>query len=89
MSREFAGKTASIQIVDEATGPWGHINIDQIVQTDREVPVMVANVSRKIEVSKRYLNLPVKNGAPKRRFSLLVGDKTVREFEIELADERA
>jgi len=85
---EFAGKTASIQIVDEATGPWGHINIDQIVQTDREVRVLVANVSRKIEVSKRFLNLPVKNGAPKRRFSLLIGDKTLREFEIELADER-
>jgi fructan beta-fructosidase len=35
---------------------------------------------------KRYLNLPVKNGAPMRRMSLVVEEKKVREFEIELAD---
>ncbi len=28
--REFAGKKAHIEIVDEQKGPWGHINIDQI-----------------------------------------------------------
>jgi len=32
---EFAGRTAVIQIVDQATGGWGHINVDHIVQTDR------------------------------------------------------
>jgi levanase/fructan beta-fructosidase len=30
----FKDKSAVIQIVDEATGGWGHINVDQIVQTD-------------------------------------------------------
>ena len=34
----------------------------------------------------RYLHLPVKTGAPKRRLRLLVDGATVREFEIELAD---
>ncbi len=28
--REFAGKKAHIEIVDQQKGPWGHINIDQI-----------------------------------------------------------
>jgi fructan beta-fructosidase len=32
--REFAGREAQIQIVDEASGSWGHINVDHIVQTD-------------------------------------------------------
>lgn len=32
--REFAGQDAHLEIVDENTGPWGHINVDQIVQSD-------------------------------------------------------
>ena len=31
----FLGQTAQVQIVDEAGGDWGHINVDQIVQTDK------------------------------------------------------
>ena len=33
--RQFMGQTAQVQIVDEASGDWGHINVDQIVQTDK------------------------------------------------------
>ncbi|MFI5385930.1 MAG: GH116 family glycosyl hydrolase [Fimbriimonadales bacterium] len=33
--KDLAGKKAQIQIVDGATGGWGHINIDQIGQSDR------------------------------------------------------
>ena len=33
---EFAGKSARIEIVDNATGNWGHITLDQIVFTDRQ-----------------------------------------------------
>ena len=33
--QEFAGQTAHIEIVDEQKGGWGHINVDQIVFTDR------------------------------------------------------
>ncbi|MDT7798728.1 MAG: fructan beta-fructosidase [Actinomycetota bacterium] len=36
---EFAGRRARIQLVDTATGDWGHVNADHVVQTDRpEVP---------------------------------------------------
>lgn len=33
--RELEGKKARIQIVDERKGPWGHINVDQITQSDK------------------------------------------------------
>jgi len=33
--RPWAGQEAQIQIVDEASGSWGHINVDHIIQTDR------------------------------------------------------
>ncbi|HZO84671.1 MAG TPA: glycoside hydrolase family 32 protein [Verrucomicrobiae bacterium] len=32
--RPWVGKQAQIQLVDEASGSWGHINVDHIVQTD-------------------------------------------------------
>jgi len=32
--REFAGRTARLTIVDEATGGWGHIGVDNIVFSD-------------------------------------------------------
>jgi fructan beta-fructosidase len=39
---DLAGKQAVIEIVDKATGGWGHINIDQIVQSDtRKVEPLV------------------------------------------------
>ncbi len=31
---EFLGQRAQVQIVDEASGDWGHINVARIVQTD-------------------------------------------------------
>lgn len=85
--REFIGTGAMLTIVDTATGGWGHINVDQILQTDRPAPVMLSNAAKQLVVRKRYLNLPVKTGAPKRRMSVKVEGAVVREFEIELADQ--
>ncbi len=51
-----------------------------------ERPVESGPASREIVVEGRYLNLPVKKGAPKHKMRYVVDDRTVREFEIELAD---
>ena len=83
---EFAGKSAVIQIIDEAKGGWGHLNVDHIVQTDRKPPGILANAQRNFVVAKRYLQLPIKNGAPKRVVTLLADGKTVVRNDIELAN---
>ncbi len=49
-------------------------------------PTPLTGATREIRVEKRYLNLPLKNGAFKRHMQFIVNGKTEREFEIELAD---
>jgi sucrose-6-phosphate hydrolase SacC (GH32 family) len=83
---EFAGKSAVLRIMDDAKGGWGHINVDHILQTDTKPKGFVKDVEREFTESKRYLHIPIKNGAPKRVVTLLVdGDPAVRN-DIELAD---
>lgn len=83
---ELAGKKAVIQIVDNATGGWGHINVDHIVQTDKKPPGLLTNAKREFVVEKRYLNIPIKNGAKQRVVTLLVDGKPFVRNDIELAD---
>ncbi|HTI71408.1 MAG TPA: glycoside hydrolase family 32 protein [Candidatus Limnocylindria bacterium] len=44
----WVGKKAQIQIVDEASGDWGHINVDALVQTDQpeRLPVSIGPLYR-------------------------------------------
>jgi fructan beta-fructosidase len=81
---EFAGKRANIQIVDRHTGGWGHINVDSIAQSGRSRQARPA--SRSLKIDARFLRLPVKTGARSRRMRLAIEGKTIREFEIELAE---
>ncbi|HSQ58076.1 MAG TPA: 2,6-beta-D-fructofuranosidase, partial [Gemmata sp.] len=94
---EYEGKEAAIQIVDNATGGWGHINADHFVQSDKKKQAeWITRDFRRVD--KRYLHLPVKTGAPMRRVQIVVReerdggpdrsvlvDHVKREFDIELA----
>jgi fructan beta-fructosidase len=84
--RELHGKTASLRIVDHETGGWGHINIDQIVQSDVRQGVQPAR--RALMANAHYLHLPVRQDAAIRRLRVLSGGRIVREFDIKLADGR-
>ena len=84
--REFEGQTALIQIVDQAQGGWGHINVDQIVQTDRKPPQILSNAKREFKIERRYLNLPIKNGAQKRQVTTWVDGQVAVKNDMELAD---
>lgn len=84
--REFLGKSATIEIVDARKGGWGHINADHFVQSEQKAEVFVANPTRELTATARYLHLPVRDGAPKRRVEVRVEGKVERAFDIQLAD---
>jgi len=77
----YLGQTAIIQIVDLATGGWGHINVDQITLSDTPLPPL----ARELFLTSSLLNLPVQNSAAMRRVTVTVGGQPVRDFNIRLA----
>lgn len=85
---DLLGKEVSLEIVDDATGGWGHITVDQIVQSDQRssAPIVRQDVVRDLLVAQPYLNFPVKQGAPKKWVTLSLDGKEQHRFEIELAD---
>jgi fructan beta-fructosidase len=85
---ELMGREVWLEIKDDATGTWGHINVDRIIQSDTPInaPIIHANVTRDIAIDEPYLNFPVKNGASKKRVTLSVEGRELHGFDIELAD---
>jgi fructan beta-fructosidase len=52
----------------------------------QEFVSQILKAKRKFKIEQRYLNLPIKNGAPKRKVTTLVDGHIEEENEIELAD---
>jgi fructan beta-fructosidase len=84
--RDFKGKNAQIQIVDEREGLWGYIAVDHIYQSDIRMEV-IKNATREFKMEKKYLNLPVASKGIESVVSLLVDGKVVREFFIYLEND--
>ncbi len=80
---DLLGKEAVVQIVDAHKGGWGHINFDHLFQSDARREAVPASFTFTAE--KRYLHLPVRNGAPKRRLKLLADARVMREMDVEFA----
>ncbi len=72
------GKNAHIEIVDAHTGPWGHINIDEIVLSN--TPKGAMHAVFEIKADKRYLHLPVTND--KKARPILIQDSANPEYVL-------
>jgi len=95
---KFKGKKAQVVIVDDATGHWGHINVDQIVQSDTEAtpkPVPAAAKgsfvcpsakSKELKVTGKYLLIPVTNAKGRNACGpmvITVGDELAHNLAVD------
>ena len=55
-------------------------------ESNHAAPTSLANTQRVFKIEKRYLNLPIKNGAPKIKVTTLVDGRVEMKNEIQLAD---
>jgi fructan beta-fructosidase len=84
---DLNGKTVTLEIVDNATGGWGHINVDHIVQSDTKPKLPELAIREKsFTVESRYLIIPIQNkGKSKGQIQVFVGDKEVRKYGLNIA----
>ena len=83
---DLRGVEVRLQIVDAATGGWGHLTLDHVVHDDAALPPL-GDVLVPIRGEGRFLNLPVATGDPSRRVDLLADGEAVRWFDIQLSDQ--
>lgn len=71
---EWMGKTVTLEIIDARKEFWGHVNVDEIGQSDTP---KVVEIRRNFDVDQRYLIWPVSldTKLKKRFFMTLEGEK--------------
>jgi fructan beta-fructosidase len=80
---DLAGKQAVLQIVDDYSGGWGHINVDHIVQSDCKRAAETTRCERSFTVDSKYLVMPIENkGSGGTNIHLYVGDEKVRQYQL-------
>ncbi len=89
--KEFKGKEVTLQIVDAATGGWGHINVDHIVQSDTKdgteaKVVTLVDRTREVKLDKKHLLFPISNTAKPVRMTIEIDGKLIHNFDINLAN---
>jgi fructan beta-fructosidase len=80
----LVGETATLRITDTASGGWGHVTVDQIVQsvTNRGLET----IKRSVVLNSRFFHLPVKRDALPRSVKFSSGEHIESVFEIRLPE---
>jgi len=65
--REFRGRKATLEVVDQDSGGWGHINVDQIMLTDKPArrepePALWADYGRDFYAAVSWSDIPKSDG---------------------------
>ncbi len=86
--KKLKGKTAVIEIFDHSKGGWGHINVDQIEQSDTltrlaSVPMYTRELT--LSVSDTLLILPVANKGTAQMLSIYVDGVLIHKLNAVLA----
>ena len=94
--KQYQGKKAVLQIVDDASEGWGHINVDQIAQSntkakkkpapaseEREKPNPHPENTQEITISGRYILFPVSNKGQRGRMTIYVGEQLVHNLDCD------
>ena len=95
--KKYKGKKAILQIVDDESGGWGHVNVDQISQSNkqtkkkpfvapkrgRRTPPPPAN-SQEMKITGKYIIFPVANSGQRRgRMKIMVGEQLVHHLDCD------
>ncbi len=94
--KQYKGKRAVLQIVDNASSGWGHINVDQISQSNTKATKRPAPAPKghgddnphpenthEIKITGKYVIFPVSNHGQTGRMTIYVGDQLVHNLDCD------
>ena len=75
--KAYKGQEATLRIVDNQRGSWGHILIDAIEQSNQYKSNIMENYTLTYDISKKYLLLPIEDSAPETSVQLVVNGENI------------